>query len=93
MLDEVKGYLAITWDDIATNSNIQNSIAEGSQYLSNKLGTELNFDTDLEARALLKDYCRYVRNYSLEYFEANFLSKILGLQIKYATKEIESPVV
>lgn len=93
MLDEVKRYLAITWDDADTNSNIQDSIAEGSQYLSDKVGTELNFTTDLEARALLKDYCRYVRNYSLEYFETNFLNKIIGLQIKYATKEIESPVV
>lgn len=87
MLEEVKNYLAITWSDDITDSNVQRSIDEGIAYLSELVGTAIDFDNDKEARALLKDYCRYVRNYSLEYFETNFLQRILRLQIRYATSE------
>lgn len=86
MLEEVKSYLAITWDDDITNSNIQNSINEGKDYLQRIVGSPINFDTDKTARALLKDYCRYVRNYSLEYFETNFRSALIRLQLDYADK-------
>lgn len=87
MLEEVKNYLAITWNDDLTNKNIEQSIAEGKQHLSNKVGVAIDFEKDLNARALLKDYCRYVRNYTLEYFDKNFLSNILELQLKYACQE------
>lgn len=94
MLDEVKRYLAITWDDTDTNDNIQDSIDEGTRYLSDLVGSEINLTTDLEAKSLLKDYCRYVRNYSLEYFETNFMNKILRLQLKYAIAETtETPSI
>jgi hypothetical protein len=94
MLNEVKRYLAVTWNDADTDANIQDSIDEGSQYLSTLVGTDIDFDSDLEAKALLKDYCRYVRNYSLEYFETNFRSNILRLQFKYAiTASTETPSV
>ena len=86
MLEEIKKYLAITWNDDITNSNVQSSIDEGEYYLSNIVGSTINFDVDKNARSLLKDYCRYVRNYSLEYFEINFRNKILKLQLEYANK-------
>lgn len=84
MLEEVKKYLAITWDDEITNSQIQNSIDEGIAYLQNIVGSPIIFSSDLIAKALLKDYCRYVRNYSLELFENNFKDRLIGLQLKYA---------
>jgi hypothetical protein len=94
MLNEVKRYLAITWNDADTDANIQDSINEGSQYLSTLVGTGIDFGSDLEAKALLKDYCRYTRNYSLEYFKTNFLSELLRLQLKYAiTTDAETPSI
>lgn len=85
MLEEVKKYLAITWNDDITNTNVENSINEGKGYLQEIVGSSIDFDTDKIARALLKDYCRYVRNYSLEYFEVNFQSALIKLQLKYAS--------
>ncbi len=89
MLEEVKRYLAITWDEPITNDNLEQIIKEGEAHLNEKVGVSLDFDKDLKARALLKDYCRYVRNYTLEYFDQNFKSNILELQLKYAIYDNE----
>ena len=82
LLDEVKDYLKITWND--EDTSINKLILEAKQYLDEKLGTAVDYTVDLVALGLLKDYCRYVRNYSKEYFEKNFLNEILNLQLKYS---------
>ena len=84
---DVKDYLHITWDE--ENESVKKLISEAKQYLSKKVGTGINFEKDLVAYGLLKDYCRYVRNYSKEYFEKNFLNEIQSLQLKYAIDENE----
>lgn len=85
---DVKDYLHITWDE--ENESIKKLILEAKQYLSEKVGTEIDYKKDLVAYGLLKDYCRYVRNYSKEYFEKNFLNEIQSLQLKYAISEGDS---
>lgn len=87
LLKEVKDYLKITWDDEITNSNIQKSIDEGKYRLQKLIGLEINFDKDLDSRSLLKDYCRYSRENALEYFEENFQSTILEIQLHYAIQQ------
>ena len=87
LLKEVKDYLKITWDDEITNSNIQKSIDEGIYRLQKLIGLEINFDKDLDSRSLLKDYCRYSRENALEYFEENFQSTILEIQLHYAIQQ------
>ena len=85
LLKEVKEYLKITWDDERTNSEIQRLINQADYFLRDRTGQkELDYSKDLDALSLLKDYCRYVRNYSLEYFEGNFQSMIWKLILKYA---------
>jgi len=87
LLYEVKPYIHVTWDD--EDKEINDLILEAKQYLSEKVGTEINYDKDLVAKGLLKDYCRYVRNFSKEYFEKNFLNEIQNLQFKYAIETNE----
>lgn len=82
LLEEVKDYLHITWDE--EDENINKIILEAKQYLNGKTGTAIDYDKDLIAKGLLKDYCRYVRNYSKEYFEKNFLNEIQNIQLQYA---------
>lgn len=88
LLKEVKSHLRITWND--EDEDIIELINEAKQHLSEKTGAEIGYLNDLTARRLLKEYCRYVRNYSKEYFEQNFLDDILSLQLKYATKDYET---
>lgn len=87
LLKEVKSYLKITWNE--EDTEIENLIKEGIQHLSEKIGAEIDFSKDLSALGLLKDYCRYKRNYSIEYFEQNFLESIVFLQFKYAREDLK----
>jgi hypothetical protein len=85
MLQEVKEYLKITWDD--EDSYIQGIINRGKDYLNNLTGTELDFEVEGQPKALLLDYCRYAYNNALEYFEENFHRELRRLIIQEAVKE------
>jgi hypothetical protein len=80
MLEAVKNYLKITWDD--EDIFLTDLIARGRAKLQELVGAELDFDTEGLARSLLFDYVRYAYNNASEYFEENFQREILRLQLK-----------
>lgn len=86
MLDAVKDYLKITWDD--EDAAIQSMIERGKAYLNDLTGAELDFDVTGPPRSLLLDYCRYVYNNASEYFEENFASELLRLQLQMGVKAL-----
>ncbi|NYB73858.1 phage head-tail connector protein [Sedimentibacter hydroxybenzoicus DSM 7310] len=90
MLQEIKDYLKITWED--EDAGIQKIIDRGKNYFNDLTGVELNFDENNQAKTLLLDYCRYAYNNALEYFEDNFQKEILRLQLKEAVKDNEDKV-
>ena len=79
MLDEVKSYLKITWDD--ENTEIQNIIDRGKKRLEGLTGGTHNYSVPGLAKDLLLNYCRYDYNNAVEYFEENFQTEILRLQL------------
>lgn len=85
MLQEIKDYLKIKWDD--EDNNIQGIISRGESYLVDLVGAPLDFIHG-QPKALLFDYCRYAYNNSLEYFEENFAREILRLQLKKGVEEL-----
>lgn len=82
MLEDVKEYLKITWDD--EDVKLQNMIDRGQNYLNERTGVELDYTTEGQPKALLLDYCRYAYNNALEYFNENFKSELFRLQLKKA---------
>ncbi|WP_461369122.1 head-tail connector protein [Candidatus Darwinibacter acetoxidans] len=84
MLQAVKTYLKITWDD--EDALLQAIIERGKAYLNDLTGSELDFDTDGQPKSLLLDYCRYVHNNASEYFEENFAREIIRLQLQVAAE-------
>ena len=85
MLDEIKEYLKVLDED---EDNYLNSlILQGEAYLNNLAGVKLNFNLNTSAKTLLKDYCRYAYNNATEFFETNFNSDILRLQLESAVIE------
>ncbi len=88
MLQAVKDYLKITWDD--EDALLLSIIERGKAYLNDLTGAELDFDSNGPARSLLLDYCRYVYNNASEYFEENFAAKILRVQLQVAAKELSA---
>ena len=84
MLEEIKGYLKITWND--EDLYIEGYIARGIDHLEGLTGTTLEFEEG-KPKSLLFDYCRYAYNNALEYFDENFRGDILRLQLQEAIKE------
>ncbi len=81
LLDAVKNYLDITWNDADGDEKLIGIIARGMKYLDNAAGAELDYTVEDKPRELLMDYCRYVRSNALDEFQTNYLPELLTLQI------------
>ena len=90
MLQAVKDYLKVTWND--EDSHIQGIIDRGQAYLNDLTGAELDFEADGPPKTLLLDYCRYVYNNASEYFEENFARELLRLQLQEGIKAMPEVV-
>ena len=80
LLDDIKTYLDITWDDEQTNRRITGLIEDGMAYLDDKLGEAGDYQSPGYPRTLLKEYVRYARDAALDVFENNYQSLILAMQ-------------
>jgi len=80
MLDELKEYLRE--DD--NEDILKNLLKTGQQYLNKLAGIELDYESNILAKTLLLDYCRYSYNNATEYFLVNFREDILRLQLESA---------
>lgn len=80
LLDDIKIYLDITWDDDQTNRRITGLIEDGMAYLDDKLGEAGDYQSPGYPRTLLKEYVRYARDAALDVFENNYQSLILAMQ-------------
>lgn len=80
LLSDVKNYLNITWDDTATDNKIRGLIASAEAYLDDKAGGKMDYETSGEARTLMMDYVRYMRDEAGDVFENNYKSRIIALQ-------------
>ncbi len=82
LLQSIKDYLHITWDDVKTDVNLIGIISRGMARLNNISGVPLDFTMEDLPRTLLFDYCRYANSHALEMFEKNFGSELLSLHIQ-----------
>jgi hypothetical protein len=87
LLEAVKNYLDITWDDPAGDEKLVGIIARGKRYLDKVAGAELDYLAEDKPRELLFDYCRYVRSNALDEFQNNYLPELLTLQISQEVKD------
>lgn len=82
LLDDVKNYLDITWDDELTNTELSGIIERGKNFLNKKTGTTLDFETEGRAKELLFEYCRFARNGILNEFETAYLPMLVDLIVE-----------
>lgn len=81
LLKAVRNYLDITYEDAETDQKLRGIIERGKTYLDDVAGTAQNYEQEGAARALLLDYCRYVRNNVLELFSTNFQAELIALRM------------
>ncbi len=80
LLEGVKTYLGVTWDDEATDNRLKGLIASGMVYLDGKYGAEADYQADGAPRTLLMEYVRYARDAALDVFENNYQALLLDMQ-------------
>lgn len=80
LLEDVRRYLDITWNDPEGDQKLSGIIARGQKYIDRIAGSELNYTTEDKPRELLFDYIRYVRSNALDEFQTNYLHELLALQ-------------
>ena len=96
LLEAVRNYLDITWEDYAGDEKILGIISRGIKYLDGVAGATLDYESEDKPRELLFEYCRYVRSNALEEFQNAFLAELLTLQMNeevkaYAAAQEEDP--
>ena len=82
MLDELKAILGIIGTD--QDADLNKIIARGQKHITDLAGVTLDFEAEGLAKSLCLNYCRYDFNNASEYFEENFKSEILRLQLQSA---------
>lgn len=87
MLDRIKRDLRIIGED--EDEIVEDLIEDAKANLSSITGVEVDFIKYPLARKLLKDHCRYDYNNAIEFFEDNFRSDIIRLQMMIAGDELE----
>lgn len=91
LLDEVKNYLDITWDDTDTDKKISGIIARGEVKIIDLVGAfRSDFDKDTLAKSLLMEYCRLAWAGVPEKFEEIFRSELIGLRLKNITEDMSN---
>jgi hypothetical protein len=89
LLNAVKNYLDITYEDAQGDIKLEGIIERGMKYIDKVAGAEQDYTTEDKARELLFDYCRYARSNALEYFQDNYLHELLSLQIAQEVADYE----
>lgn len=87
LLEGVRNYLDITYQDDETDRKLSGIISRGKAYLDNMAGKSQDYEAEALPRALLLDYCRYARSNALELFEQNFRAELITLRIGVQTDD------
>jgi hypothetical protein len=90
LLDTLKNYLDITWQDEHTDAKLSGILARAQTKICAYAGYDLEFTEGTDELQLLLDMCRYVYNNASEDFETNYLADLLMLRAKYKVIEHES---
>lgn len=91
MLQDIKDYLHISWEDEKTDKNLTGMIKRGMARLTNIAGVStLDFTVEDLPRQLLFDYVRYANSQALEVFETNFQGELLTLHLMCQANEVQN---
>lgn len=87
MIDELKNYLDITWDDDAINNKLSGILQRAENILKGYAGTDIDYTSDYTAKQLLFDCCRYIWNNAYEDFKVNYSGDLINLRAFYAVQK------
>lgn len=82
ILDDLKDYLDITWDDPEGDIKLKGMILRGVSAINGKAGVDFDYLQEGTHRSLLFHYVMYERSGMLNEFWINYKSDIIALQVE-----------
>jgi hypothetical protein len=90
LIETLKIYLDITWNDAHTNAKLEGILARAQTKICAYAGAEsLDFADGTEEQQLLLDLCRYMWFNVPEEFESNYRHDLIMLRAKYKTEAMQ----
>lgn len=90
LIEEVKGYLDITWKlDQLETKKLSGMIERGKAAISGKIGL-CDFDGDTQEKTLLFNHVMYERAGALDEFWQNYRGEIISLRIRKKVEKYEA---
>lgn len=86
LLEDVKSYLNITWDDNSIDQKLQGMIERGKQVIDRYGCDTYNYEQEGLPRSLLLNYVMYENSGILEEFKENYKDDLISLQIESRLK-------
>lgn len=83
MLNELKKYLKVTWEDETTDSVLSGILERAKKILDSYASVPIDYDTEEKEKQLLFDLCRYIYNNAYEEFKTNFQSELIMLRAEH----------
>lgn len=80
LLDDVRNYLDITWQDFSLDRKLAELTAAGMAYLDYLLGAAADYHAPGQPRTLLFEYIRYARDGAMDIFENNYRHLLMAMQ-------------
>lgn len=89
LLNLVKRELAVTWDDIDTDADIEALVSDAIPAMAFKLGIrddDVDFEKPGQERRLFLSYCHYLYDDVADEFDGAYQSELLQVRSKYEVK-------
>lgn len=83
LIEEIKGEYFIS--PFFSTITIENYILEAMDDIKKNVSSNIDFTTDLKARALVKNYVKYAIENLKDEFKVRYASEYLELQINYTS--------
>lgn len=91
LIDDARSVLHLDGvTDEGTTGRLTMLLEHGQAYLQGLCGAALDYESDLEAHALLMGYVRYAYNDAVEMFRTNFYDDIFRMQLRVAIEQKEA---
>ncbi|MGI6634185.1 MAG: hypothetical protein ACOX7B_03315 [Christensenellales bacterium] len=81
LLDKVRNFLDITWEDSELDNKLVGIIGRGIAYIDRIAGRDQTYQDNTPAMGLLLNYCLYEQSNQLSEFQRNYLHELNALQL------------
>lgn len=90
LLNDIRNYLDITWEDAELDKKLQGMISRGKAYIDSRGGKPFDYEVEGLPRMLLFNYVMYENSGMLEEFFKNYQAELISLRLESRVEYAET---